>query len=82
MTELEFIKQLSAAIKAGQSSMSYIVKGKWSDRGYKKLLGVKGEQVAEFEDGILCAFPTQELLNAAINALPKVVIKQEDKPHE
>lgn len=74
MNEITFIKELSAKVKAGQTTVSYVVKGKWSDRGYKKLLGVKGEQVAEYEDGVLCAFPAQELLQAAINSLPKITI--------
>ena len=75
MTEKEFIRELSEKVKSGQKTVVYIVKGRWSDRGYKKLLGVKGEQVAEYDDGVLCAFPAQELLRAAISALPKVTLK-------
>jgi len=79
MSEMEFIKSLSDKVKAGQETVSYIVKGKWSDRGYKKLIGVKGEQIAEYDDGILCAFPAKELLQAAINSLPKITMKGAEK---
>ena len=75
MNKLDFIRELSAKVKAGQKTVSYVVKGKWSDRGYKKLLGVKGEQVAEYDDGVLCAFPAQELLKAAVDSLPKATLK-------
>lgn len=77
MTETDFIKELSAKVKAGQETVTYIIKGAWSNRGYKKLLGVKGEQVAEYDDGVLCAFPAKELLQAAINALPRMTLRQE-----
>lgn len=77
MSEIDFIKELSGKIKAGQETVTYIVKGRWSNRGYKKLLGVKGEQVMEYEDGVLCAFPAKELLEVAIAALPKVTFRKE-----
>lgn len=76
MNEVDFIKGLAEKVRSGQTTAAYIVKGKWSSRGYKKLLGVKGEQVAEEEDGVLCAFPAKELLQAAINSLPKITIKE------
>lgn len=79
MNEIDFIKELSAKVKAGQKTVSYVVKGRWSDRGYKKLLGVKGEQVAEYDDGVLCAFPAQELLQAVIDSLLKVTIEDGGK---
>ena len=37
MTEVEFIKSLSDKIKSGQTTVTYMVKGKWSNKGYKKL---------------------------------------------
>lgn len=77
MDEIEFIKSLSEKVKSGQNTVTFIVNGKWSNRGYKKLLGVKGEQVIECDDGVLCAFPAKELLQAAINTLPKITIKGE-----
>lgn len=79
MTDIEFIKELSAKIKSGQKTVSYIIKGKWSNRGYKKLFGVKGEQVAEYDDGVLCAFDAEKLLQAVVDSLPHVVIKGEIK---
>ena len=77
MTESEFIKELAAKVKAGQTTVTYVINGKWSDRGYKKLLGVKGEQIAEYHDGVLCAFPAKELLDAVINALSKATFRKE-----
>ena len=79
MTEAEFIKSLSDKIKSGQTTVTYMVKGKWSNKGYKKLFGIKGEQVAEYENEVLCAFPAKELLQAVIKTLPKVTIKSEEQ---
>lgn len=76
ITEVDFVKELSEKVKSGQKTVTYIVKGGWSKRGYKKLLGIKGEQIAEFDDGVLCAFPAKELLQAAINSLPKITLKK------
>jgi hypothetical protein len=82
MNEIDFIKDLSAKVKSGQKTVTYIVKGKWSNRGYKKLLGVKGEQIAEYDDGVLCVFPAQELLQVAIDSLPKIAIKGSNEKEE
>lgn len=76
MNELEFIKNLSEKINAGQTTVTYVVRGRWSNRGYKKILGIKGEQIAEEDDGVLCAFPAKELFDAAVAALPKATIKR------
>ncbi len=76
MITVEFIRELSAKIKAGQPTVSYIVKGNWGNRGYKKLLGVKGEQIAEYEDGVLCVFPAKELFDAVISSLPTVTLHE------
>lgn len=78
----EFIKGLSEKKKAGHTTASYIVKGGWSKRGYKKLLGVKGEQIAEYDDGVLCAFPTNELLRAAIDLLPRATLRKDGQSVE
>jgi len=32
------------------------VRATWSKRGYQKMLGVKGEQIQELYDGIVCCF--------------------------
>lgn len=83
MTETELIKDLSAKVKSGQETVAYIIKERWSERGYKKLLGVKGEQVAEYDDGVLCSFPAKELLREAINTLPRMTIAhKESAPKE
>ena len=76
MNEIEFIKQLSETVKSGREEVTLIVKGKFSNRGYKKLYGVKGEQVVEGDNGVMCVFPAKELLQAVINTLPKVIIRE------
>lgn len=70
MTVVEIIRLCKNKIDNGCNTVSFIVPGKWSNRGYKKIGNVKGEQVAEYEDGILCAFNAKDLLFEIVNNLP------------
>ena len=42
--------------------VSYVVPGKWSNRGYKKYWEVRGEQVCEYAGAVCCSFPVAELI--------------------
>jgi hypothetical protein len=62
---LEELKvKLQESKRQGSEEVMLLIPGRWSERGYKKLLGVKGEQIQEFEDGVACAFPIKELREA------------------
>ena len=50
--------------KPEQAEVLLVQRGHWGKRDYRTLLGVKGEVVADWEDGIRVMYPAQELLAA------------------
>jgi hypothetical protein len=70
MDKVDLIEKCQMSIdRSGKDAQVVLfVHGKWSERGYKKVLGVKGEQVLEDDDGVLCSFPAAELMEALLAA--------------
>ena len=56
--------------------VGFLLNGHWGKSNYRYLFGVKGEIVQEYDYGIYCLFPAQQMLNKVNGKLEAIASTQ------